>query len=367
MAVLRRSLRYGAAAVVMALAIIGASLYANTTWSAVKGQTSFLIMLTDPPNVPKGTTVLEVTYSNIQLHNIASDGTANWLAAQESGKVDLLSLVNVTQTIASLNLPTGSTVDRLQFTISSARATINGVSYPVTILTDQLVVSLRGTKLNGTTAGALIDLRPTLVRIKASDSNGDKASYYVLVPSATAIIRPNVNEDQKQTGAKSHLDDDENEDLNEEYERAKHHIAITDATLSVSGDETTLTVTLKNTGGETARFNGLKVQGDFKINPDTTIKIDEGGDEEEDHDGILFKISSNKLIQLPEKEHEESDHSTHEMKPGESLTLSFRGVTKLTPDEDGEATQITITPVKGSVYTIRLLGQASEPYQVTAS
>jgi len=366
MAVLRRSLRYGAAAVLIAFTIIGVSLYSNTTWSIVNGQTSFVIMLTDPPNVPKGTTVLEVIYSNIQLHNIASDGTANWVAAQESGKVDLLSLVNITQTIASLNLPTGSTVDKLQFTISSARATINGVGYPVTILTDQLILSLRGTKLNGTTTGALIDLRPTLVRIKASDSNGEKASYYVLVPSATAIVRPNVNEDQKQTGAKSHLDDDENEDLNEEYERARHHIAITDATLSVSGDETNLTVTLENTGSETARFNGLKVQGDFKTNPDVTIKIDEG-DDDDDHDGILFKISGNKLIPLPEKEDEESDNSTREMKPGESLTLSFRGVTKLTPHEDSEGTEITITPVKGSVYTIRLLGQASEPYQATAS
>ena len=117
MTVMKRSLTYGVLAVVIALAIIGASLHTNTTWFGAKGQTGFFIMLTDPPNVPKGTTLLEVTYSNIQLHNVASDGTANWVAAQESGKVDLLSLVNVAQTIASLNLPTGSTVDKLQFTI----------------------------------------------------------------------------------------------------------------------------------------------------------------------------------------------------------------------------------------------------------
>jgi hypothetical protein len=129
-------------------------------------------MLTDPPNVPRGTTQLNVTYSSIQLHVVASDGSSNWVAAQKSGRVNLLSLVNMTQTIATLSLPTGSTVDKLQFEISAAEAKVSDKVYPVTMLSDNLLVSLRETKLNGTKTGALIDLRPTLVQINAMNSTG---------------------------------------------------------------------------------------------------------------------------------------------------------------------------------------------------
>jgi hypothetical protein len=177
MATKRLSLKYGAAAVIVALAIIETSLYANTALNPTSmttqtGQTSFLVMLTDPPNVPRGTTQLNVTYSSIQLHVVASDGSSNWVAAQKSGRVNLLSLVNMTQTIATLSLPTGSTVDKLQFEISAAEAKVSDKVYPVTMLSDNLLVSLRETKLNGTKTGALIDLRPTLVQINAMNSTG---------------------------------------------------------------------------------------------------------------------------------------------------------------------------------------------------
>jgi hypothetical protein len=371
MAIMKKSMMYGVAAVVMALAIIGTILYTNKTWSPnlVYGQTNFLVMLTDPPNVPKGTTKLEVTYSNIQLHVVSNDGIANWVAAQESGKVDLLSLVNVKQTIAILNLPTGSTVDKLQFTISSAKATINNLVTPVTILTDQLVVSLRGTKLTSTVTGALIDLRPTLMKINASDSNGEKISYYVLVPSATAIIKSNVEESQKHIGSKSNLDDNENKELDEKHESSKNNVVITEATLSVNGKVTTLRVTLNNNGDESARINGLKVQGDFKTDPDTTIKVEEGDgahEDEDSHDGIVFKISGDTLIPLlGGEDYEKFDRSEGEVKSGESLTVMFSGVIQVTPDD--EAPPITISPIKGNIYSINPLNENSESFDIMAS
>jgi hypothetical protein len=372
MATMKKSLKYTAVATLLALTVIGATLYANTIWSPplVSGQTNFLVMLTDPPNVPTGTTKLNVTYSNIQLHVVAGDGTANWVASQESGKVDLLSLVNVKQTIANLNLPVGSIVDKLQFKISSAKATINGIIYPVTILSDQLVISLKGTKLTSTTTGALIDLRPTLMKINASDSNGDIVSYYILVPSATAIIEPNVNENQMHIGAKSNLDNKENEELNKEYEKTKGKIVITEAAISVNGEETTLSVTLENTGDEIARIKGLEVQGDFRTEPETILEVDDEGDDDGDEidavqHGILFKISGKSLVPLMgDYDDDDLDHSGVEIQAGKTVTLNFNGVIKLSLDDD-EA-QITVTPIEGNVYSMRPLGDGLEIYKVTA-
>ena len=52
------------------------------------------------------------------------------------------------------------------------------------------------------------------------------------------------------------------------------------------------------------------------------------------------------------------------MKPGESLTLTFSEVIKVTPDD--KAAHITVTPIKCNVYSIRPLGKGPEPYEVTA-
>jgi hypothetical protein len=374
MATMKKSLRYGAAAMVMALAIIGTTLYANSIWAprSVKGQTNFLVMLTDPPNVPEGTTKLEVTYSGIQLHVVASDGTANWIASEASGKVDLLSLVNVKQTIASLSIPTGSTVDRLKFTISSAEATIGGTVYPVKILSEQLVVSLKGTKLDGTTTGALIDLRPTLMRIKATDADGAVVNYYVLVPSASAVIKSNVDEKHSKVGAQSQLDDEDNQELEEENDRVSGNVVITDSTLSVSGDETTFKVTLKNEGKEDASVSGLTVHGHFVSTSSTTIRVDEGneGDDNENdhHDDLFFKISVGTLTPIlgNEDHHGNGETSKLVLKPDESVSLTFKGVIKLQPDSH-KAALVSLTPIKGDKYRVRLAGEDSPSFEVTAS
>jgi hypothetical protein len=381
----RLSLKYGAAAVVVALAIIGTSLYANTLrtpGTGLKGQTNFLVMLTDPPNVPRGTTQLNVTYSSIQLHVVSSDGTSNWVAAQASGRVNLLSLVNVTQTIANLNLPTGSTVDKIQFTISSAKAKINGEVYPVTMLTEQLQVSIRETKLNGTRAGALIDLRPTLVQINATNSTGGTVSYYVLVPSATAIVKSNVHENQSQIGTRSKLEDDDNEELDQEYHRASNNVIITQSILSVSGNVTTLTITVKNNGEENVTISGFTVHGNFTVSPSTASinqqhrNSEESDQSEEDTQGnsdhpdtIPFKISGSSLVPLfGDQDHEGNEgHSRLELKPGQSTTLTFSGVIQLHPDSQGKVSHVAITPVKGGRYTIRVMSEGSQTFDVTAS
>ena len=382
--VMKQSLRFGMIAVVMALAIIGITLYVNTELTPVEGQTRFLVMLTDPPNVPWGTTQLNVTYSDIQLHVISSDGASNWVAAQESGRVNLISLVNVTQTLAALNLPTGSTVDKLQFTISSAEAKISGTVYPVTVLSEELVVTLRATRLNGTQVSALIDLRPTLVEIHATNSTGSHVNYYVLVPSATAIVTSSVQEDQTRIGARFRLDKRNYKRLWNEYVKTSKDVAITSSALTVNGNETVLTVTLKNTGTDSTAINGLTLQGNFNVSyPMSFIQQHSGipwsggfnnwirGDMNRMyHPNIIpFKISGSSLVPLfgDFSPIFERGHSRLELEPGQSVTLSFQGVIRLFPDFRGKTPHIAVTPIKSESYTLSVEGQLSQSYQVTAS
>ncbi|MGD0804643.1 MAG: DUF4382 domain-containing protein [Candidatus Bathyarchaeia archaeon] len=386
MATKNQALKYGFAAVLVALAIIGTSLYTNTLLnpagqSTQVGQTNFLVMLTDPPTVPKGTTQLNVTYSSIQVHVVSSGGLSNWVAAQESGRVNLLKLVNVTQTIASVSLPTGSTVDKLQFKLSSAEANVSGVVYPVTLLSDQLLINIKS-KLNGTNTAALIDLRPTLLEINATNSTGGSVKYFVLSPSATAVIQGIVDETQSKIGCRTNLNDKEGRDLDKAYKSASNNVTISQPTLSVRGNVTTFSVTLKNVGKANATLMSLTLQGDFNSTFSWFVKEQSmkgkggmgrgtmpGGLMMKDHpEAIPFRISGDKLVPFFGEDLRDSGaNGKLVLKPGESVTLTYSGVLQLRSDGWGKSPSVVVKPVVGKSYTLHVMSNGSETSTVTAT
>jgi Domain of unknown function (DUF4382) len=347
-----------------------------------KSLTNFAVMLTDPPTVPRGTTELNVTYSSIQLHVVASDGTSNWVAAQESGRVNLLSLVNVTQTIASLSLPTGSTIDKLQLTLSSVTANVSRVVYPVTLLSDQLLIPIKSTKLNGTSTGALIDLRPTLLEINATNSTGGLVKYFVLSPSASAVVSSGVDENQSRVGCKIHMRDKEKKELEDEYRKASHNVTITAVTLKVDGNVTTLAVTVRNNGSENATLTGLAIQGQFNSTYTWSVERQnskgkemmgggkmQGGVVMKFHpEAIPFKVSDNKLIPLfgdiTKYGGRGADKSI--LKPGQSTTLTFSGIISIHSDGRGKSPSVVVTPMVGKSYKLWSAGAGSETFSVVA-
>jgi hypothetical protein len=397
MATSKLSLKYGLAAVIVALGIIGTSLYVNNTLNlsgqtTSAGQTSFFVMLTDPPTVPRGTTELNVSYSSVQLHVVSSSGSSNWVAAQDSGRVDLLSLVNMTQTIASVDLPTGSSVDKLQLKLSSAEAKIDGVVHPATLLSDNLLISMRETRLNGTKTGALIDLRPTLVQIDATNSTGGLTSYYVLSPSATAIVKSDISESQGKVGSRWRIGNDENNRLGNEFRRFSNNVTVTQSSLLVSGNVTTLSVTLKNVGNSNATLFSLTLGGEFNMTTPFAVKAPGSGPSGHGMPSpgnnrggwgnmfpwptnmghptmIPFAISDNMLKPifgdlLPMAS---TPVSRLVLKPDESTTLTFSGVISLHVDGHGKAPHVAVTPVKGKSYTISLMGWGLKTFSVKAS
>jgi hypothetical protein len=375
------TLKYGLAAVLVATTIIAVALFANPIMlDQTSAAASFVVMLTDPPTVPAGTTVLNLTYSNVSLHVTYPNGTALWLPVNASGTVNLFSLVNMSQTIASTTIPSGSAVDKIQFTIADVDAVVNGVMYNVTALSNTLVVSVKNSQVNQTLSGVLIDFNPTLVQIQATDANGTLVYYYVLVPSATATIIGDLSKEQIKVGTIVELGENNRAKLVHVVEEFSKNVTIVSASLSVNGNVTTLSVTIRNDGNFTFRVFGLTLHGEF--NATRTWKKEKDGETDEEiverihPDTIPFKVNGSSLIPLfgdqkdhaHDDEHENMELSSLTLEPGQNATLSFSGVIALQPERDiMKHPAMVVTPIVGGNYTIRLMGEGFQTFNVTAT
>ena len=419
-----KSMQYGVGAAALALAIIAVAIVANPFLAnSIQSKQShqagnFLVLLTDPPNVPKGTTQLNMSYTGLSLHVVYADGSSKWVPTGASGTVNLLTLVNVSQTIGSASIPAGSTVNSIQFTISSVSAQINGKTYPVTTLSNQLVVPISGDLvLNQTRSAALLDLTPTLVRIAATNSTGGAVSYYVLVPSAKAIIKSSFSQGQENVGTKTQLQQTDETELEQAQQTGMGNVTIASANLSTSGNKSTFSVTLKNQGSSNATIYGLTLHGNFSVsasqpsvcsqsasstsssstttttttsqtstskehgnggnqhdqNSSSNQRGAEGcsvGDGEQDHpDTVPFKANGTSLVPFfgDGNDHEDAGAaSSVTIKPGQSVTLTFAGVIGLKTDGGQDGQTVVIGSISGNTYTIRLEGEGFQTAQVTA-
>jgi len=403
----RWTLRYGGAAVLVAVVIIAAVTFTNPILFPSETPTpsfTFLVMLTDPPTVPAGTTVLNLTYADVSLHVTYPNGTTEWLSVEASGTVNLFTLINMSQTIASTTLPNGSTVDMIQFTISSVKAKVDRTVYNVTALSNQLIISIANSQKVNQTLGVLFDFQPTLVQIQATNSTGGTVNYFVLVPSATATIVTNVRADHLKVGTIVKLEDNDKVKLIRVVQETSKKIVITDASLSVNGNVTNFSVTFKNNGNTNATIYGLTLHGLFnssstkmqynqKYEEHDNHENSDTDDEEHEHQNhndnmeiehpktIPFKINGTSLVPLlgfEEDWHGEHDKnegigrgSSLALQPGQSVTLSFSGVIQLKPEHEDEEDErhkpsTIITPIPGETYTIRLMGEGYQTFNVTA-
>ncbi len=382
--------KYGSAAVLVAVAIVVVSLIANPVIFRQPTGTyaSFTVMLTDPPIVPAGTTQLNLTYSDISLHVAYPNGTVEWLPVNASGTVNLFSLINMSQTLASTVLPVNSTVDKIQFMIADVETVINGARYDVTALSSTLVINVADGHVNQTLSGVLLDFNPTLVQIQATDANGTLVDYYVLVPSATAVVIKDLSEDQLRVGTIVRLGENHRVRLVHVEEEFKNNVTIVSASLSINGNATSLSVTLKNNGDFAFRVFGLTLHGEYNASRTwerTVWEMHRRGDRHEWHgmfeeifekvhpNTIPFKVNDSSLIPLfgtaPERHMGGSGgFSSLVLQPGENVTLTFTGVIELQPENDLlEHPAMVITPVAGANYTLRLMGEGFQTFSVTAT
>jgi hypothetical protein len=397
----RWTFKYSLAAVIVAIAIIAVSLFANlpgptpvvpnspnaapnvpnlpNTTPAVSTaeEATLAVLLTDPPTVPAGTTQLNLTYADVLLHVIYPNGTEEWLPVGASGNVNLFSLVNMTQTLATITIPLNSTVDKVQFTIANVTAVINEETYNVTSLSDTFVVKVANGAVNQTLSGVLIDFNPTLVQIQATDENDTTVYYYVLVPSANAIIVNDITSAHVKVGTIIQIGENNRVRLVRVKEDFSKNLTIVSATLTANGNATGLSVTLKNDGDVTFRVFGMTLHGEFNTTQSWRFKVFGRGW----HNGcrvrihpetIPFKVNDTSLIPLYGSFWKYggfgSPFSSVTIAPGETLTLNFNDVIALyTGWRQDQNPLFTITPIIDANYTLRLMGEGFQTFTVKAT
>jgi hypothetical protein len=380
----KSTIKLSGLAVTVAVLIITLALFAQPVVfiQPVKVQSTFAVLLTDPPVAPAGTTQLNLTYTNLAIHVISEDETSQWMPIDAAGTVNLFSLINVTKTIASTKVPMNSTVDKVQFTISDVKAVINNQTFNVTALSDTFVVNVVNTKINQTLSGVLVDFNPTLVQIQANDINDSMVNYYVLVPSANAVIINGVSEDHARVGTIVQLGENNHVRLVKVQEEFNRNITIVSASVAVNGNTTSLSVTLSNDGNVAFKVFGLTLNGEFNA-ARYSIKGEGFKDRmagsviQRIHpDTIPFKITGSSLTPLfgTNDKHDDDEGyfdkgaSSIILQPGETITLSFTGIIALhTEDWHLRNPAMIITPNVDANYTIRLMGEGYQTYTVTAT
>ncbi len=243
----------------------------NVTPYLNNGNSTVTFSLTDPPHVPIGTNALIITYSSIEAHISGSNTSSGWIHAGGNGTLDLMSLINASSIIANAQLPSNSLINQVRFNISSAHITINGTIYNVTVPNNQVTAKItEGGRINSSENNVLIDLTPTIAAIYTQNS-----TVFVMVPSVRAIVvSGGGNNAEGKIGTKFALQPNEREMLNE----TSSLINITSANVSLSGANTTVYVTVKNTGNTTDLLQGIMLIGSSNVvvSPMDIGRIDTG-------------------------------------------------------------------------------------------
>lgn len=397
MSIKNRTLAYGIAAIAIAAIIVASSMFVGPyIMQGLGGQKStnnipMVVQLTDPPNVPKGTQSLNLTYADIQLEVVGGAGgnTSQWISTNSQGTVNLLSLVNVSRTIAVVQIPNDSQIMQVRFVISSVRIAVNGTVYPVATSTNILTVPIANSgnpKLEAEGA-TLLELSPTVTQVSTGTSTTN-ITQFLLVPSATAIVRSsNVSSSEAFVGSQQDLSSNEVSDLKD----ASGNISITASSLSVSSSNstTTLSLTIRNTGNVSVALQSVTLHGNLNLTSAlsttciSTTTTSSNGDQ--NGDGGPNGCSSEIEIEYPNEAtfmangttltpslgsdtSSSNGYSALVISPGQQVTVTFTGVISIVQG-DSSSQVIHVLPFVGSTYTLQadLSNDAHATMQVNAT
>ena len=269
MSVKKKSIQYAAVAIAVSLAIIAASTVflglptpSTQPVAVVQGgqQETLAIQLTDPPQVPSLTSSLNITYTSLGLLVGEPTGTPGQLITKSvvvtpSGghaTVDLLTLQNVSQTIALANLPSGSVLYSVTFTVQSISIDVNNTvsSVSLAIGGNTFQVTIAYPAAFSSRDYALLQLNPVVV---------NTPSGYQLIPSSVGVMRhgggPFV------LGQRHQLTNNENNQL----VNAKGQVTASITALSVKDNITTFSVLVNNSANVPVTLNAIGLHGNFTV------------------------------------------------------------------------------------------------------
>src|SRR5487761_1483929 len=128
-------------AAIVAIALIVSSVYIPALAIGPSQNGTLSVMLTDPPTVPTGVTALYINYNNVQVHISNAGNNSGWTTLSGSGQLNLMSMIDVSQTIATSNINSG-TFNAIRFNITSAAVTYNGQNYSADLVYQEHVLTI---------------------------------------------------------------------------------------------------------------------------------------------------------------------------------------------------------------------------------
>jgi hypothetical protein len=239
------------AIVLLVIIIAGAYLILQNQANLGSNANLAVISLTDPPNVPNGTTSLMISYSAVQAH-VVNASSSGWVNIQGSGSVDLLSLVNVSQIIANSGIAANSTINMVRFKVNSANITINGVTSNVSVPSSMITANVSNSGNN--TSHILVDLSPSIVAIYTNSS-----TVFIMVPSVRAVAFAGSH-GHVQIGTRAQLNSSEKAEI-----AVRPNLSITGESVMSSGNTSTVSVTVKNNGNQSITIRHVMVRGSMQV------------------------------------------------------------------------------------------------------
>ena len=167
---------------VVAIAIIAGLIYLFGGINQSPSLLNIPVSITDPPHVPAGTQALYINYSSFAVL-VNNSGSQQWAPINSSGRINLMSIINVSDIVATLKVSPQDSISAVKFNISSASVTIDNVTYPVEIANGAVDAYISAhTRLNSSST-LLVDLSPTVIPVYANGSY-----RFVLLPFLSAAF-----------------------------------------------------------------------------------------------------------------------------------------------------------------------------------
>jgi hypothetical protein len=216
------------------------------------------LQITDPAQVPAGTQSLVIAYSSLAVHLSNASGSSGWVSSNSTGSVNLLAVLNLTQTIGTVSVPANASIDMVRFAVSSANITVNGTTYNVTVPSGMLTAHVTGRTSVSGGASVLLDLSPVVASIVTNTT-----TVFVLVPSVRAVVvGGGSNSATLHVGARARLSENETAEL----EQTRPNVSITAASLSVSpGNVTSFSITLRDNSNESVVVKHVGFKGNLSV------------------------------------------------------------------------------------------------------
>jgi len=331
--------------------------------------------MTDPPELPPGTTNLYLTYSGVSINVTSPSGKSSLFTASFAGTVDLTTLANLTKTIASIAVPAGWQVNSVSLSIQGIRIFVNGTSQGVTPLSNTISLPVsQSFPINSSLTGSILDFSPAVEQLQVVNAtSGQVNTAFVFMPGGVALGETNLNSTQATVGNTSNLTANDWGRFHRIGRLYSSDLLVTSSQLSVNGNVTTFSVTLMNNDSVTLPIYGISLAGQFNM---TAVHYDCHG--KVCHQRVHYKngdstvpfwVNGTTLLPVLGSLGQGgfTGGAPYMLGPNHSATFTYKGVIQALKQAHHTYNHIVLTPISGKSYRLAVVGIGRARFNILAT